>query len=721
MNTNSRRYPQNQEQSELHHLQIRQKQDLQVLAREGYQQSPRTISNKPSTRDTKPLTQNLKPAIWIVGLFVHIEFDTNIRVDLIAQLISTFDLRVRGSYVNGLRIAVNQAALALARAFKLPVKKDKSNASAFSSEVVNLNSETLSEESIAFIENFVSNRFLLHGGMWQMTVEVLNWRQAGDKRRAVREGGLGLLFCFAFAGVKEEDYVENPKVVAEVTLEEGGGEPKLVAEVKLKEKEGGEEPKVEAELELKEKDGGEEPKVVMEVVEGGEEPKVVAEVEFKEEEGGEERKVEVEEDGEEHKVEAVFEVKEEENSPEVNMARSDDFQGQESHDDVMMEAPNVDLTLGLENIEMEVEEQGVEEPKVVAEVEVKVEEGDKESKVVEVGLKEEENGEEPKLEAQFEVEEEDGEEPKVEASDDFRGQESDGDVVVEAPYVVLTLAQEIVETEEVKDGNMMDIEKSKEVKGPWLLDGKNTTGDHFLQPCNMEDDKGMDSDNKERKPEEEEEKEDEDEEEEDDGFNLTPGGHNLEGIETCQIPFSLPKQLHGQSDMEPLTYGTETHTSSSGPSILGNKRLRTDDSWGHKSSDFEMCMEQVHHWMGQARMMCVTKELACEESNMNQQIIRSELQHWDHTICRRPYREQMGKIYLLECELYVMGDVLEGYRKALKETHKAFIEYRQQFNRDMVPGRGSASQHQRKNIKWSPNPVVFTNDVMSSFGMMLKS
>ncbi|CAL5403768.1 unnamed protein product [Camellia sinensis] len=489
----------------------------------------------------KTLTQNLKPVPCAPSKTLY--FDKHERL-LFLRRFGLWDFSFTSSsiptfaYVNGFRIAVNQAALALAlaRAFKLPVKKDMSNASAFSSEVVNLNSEALSEESIAFIENFVSNSFLLHGGMWQMTVEVLNWRQAADKRRAVREGGLGWVYL-DYVFDKEEDYVENPKVVAEVTLEKGGGEPKLVAEVELKEEEGGEEPKVEAELELKEKDGGEEPKVVMEVVEGGEEPKVVAEVEFKEEEGGEERKVEVEEDGEEHKVEAVFEVKEEENGPEVNTAGSDDFQGQESHDDVMMEAPNVDLTLGLENIEMEVEEQGVEEPKVVAEVEVKVEEGDKESKVVEVGLKEEENGEEPKLEAEFEVEEEDGEEPKVEASDDFRGQESDGDVVVEAPYVVLTLAQEIVETEEVKDGNMMDIEKSKEVKGHWLLDGKNTTGDHFLQPCNMEDDKGMDSDNKERKPEEEKEKEDEDEEEEDDGFNLTPGGHNLEGIETCQIPF----------------------------------------------------------------------------------------------------------------------------------------------------------------------------------------
>ncbi|KAI8005873.1 hypothetical protein LOK49_LG07G02074 [Camellia lanceoleosa] len=373
------------------------------------------------------------------------------------------------------------------------------------------------------------------------------------------------------------------------------------------------------------------------------------------------------------------------------MVGSDDFLGQESHDDVMMEEPNVELTLGLEYIEMEVEEQGVEEPKVVAKMEVKVEEGDKGSKVVaEVGLKEEENGEEPKLEAEFEVEEEeDGEELKVEAvfevkdgedggevnmaeSDDFLD-ESDGDVVAEAPYVVLTLAQEIVETKEVNNGNMVDIEKSKEVLGHWLLAGKNTTGDHFLQPCNMEDDKGMDSDNKERKPEEEEEKEeDEDEEEEDDGFNLTPGGHNIEGVETCQIPFSLPKQLHGQSDMELLAYGTETHTNSSGPSILGNdskreidhehdishdspngsnKRLRTDDSWGHKSSDFEMCMEQ------------------------------KTLQRKD------------GEIYRLELELYVMGSVLEGYRKALKETHKAFIEYRQQcqlpeeqFYKDAGPG-----------------------------------
>ena len=53
--------------------------------------------------------------------FVHLEFDRSLRTDLLSQLIASYGDRC--SYVNGARINVSRADLA--RALKLPVKKDK--------------------------------------------------------------------------------------------------------------------------------------------------------------------------------------------------------------------------------------------------------------------------------------------------------------------------------------------------------------------------------------------------------------------------------------------------------------------------------------------------------------------------------------------------------------------------------------------------------------------
>jgi len=335
-------------------------------------------------------------------------------------------------------------------------------------------------------------------------------------------------------------------------------------------------------------------------------------------------------------------------------------------------------------------------------VDVKEEVNLGEEPVVEAGVdvKEEVNaGEEPMVEAGLEMkgEEDGGDELKMGGFDDFQGQQSEGNVMGEELNVELTLGKEVAEMEEqdedVKEGDMMDVEDSEaDEQGQWLLDGKNSAGDHFLQRCcNIEANMFTDGD-EERKPEEEEDEVDEEEEEEpeDDEFNLMSQGNTLEGItgnllqgmETTQMPFSL----------------TETHGTSGGPSIFGHgskremvheddishKRFRSDGPWSHKSSDFEMCMEEMQHWMGKARMVYQAKEHAFEDSNMNQQLLLSELQRRDDMIehLQKTKRDEIqkkdGEIFRLERELYLMGSLLDGYRKAVKETQKTFSDYRQQ-------------------------------------------
>uniref|UniRef100_A0A5B7AND1 Uncharacterized protein n=1 Tax=Davidia involucrata TaxID=16924 RepID=A0A5B7AND1_DAVIN len=515
------------------------------------------------------LSENLKPIPFIpsktldfsnhekllkrLGLwdFVHIEFDRNIRVDLVAQLIVSYDPKMRCSYVNELRVLVNRADLA--RAFKLPVKKDKSNVS--SSEAVDLDSEALSEESISFIEDFVSNWVLLHEDTWMMPSEVLNWTRSIKDGHPEKVDWAGLIWFM-----------------------------------------------VEKEL----------------------------------------------------------------------------VQGQQLED--CYYASHLQYLIKSQREELFREEP----PKLEGEVEVEVE--------VEV------------------KEEEDGGNAKMDASDDLCGQDN---AELEEYNIELTLGQDIVEKEEVKDEDnqdMMDVEECKEEgQGQWILDGKNNAGEQFLQRCNFEEGRGLDSHEEEKQ--EDEEEEEEEEEEQGDGFSVMPNGESeslegdgltgnlLQGLETTQMNFSSPGQLQGQSASR-----AETHALSGGPSIFGNgskreighehdithhslngsnKRLRTDGPWDHKSSDFGMCMEQVQHWMGKARMMYEAKEQAYGESNMNQQILLNELQRRDSVIEHlretkiEELQERDGDIFRLERELYLMGNLLEDYRKALKETRKAFSEYRQ--------------------------------------------
>nr|KYP68858.1 hypothetical protein KK1_022506 [Cajanus cajan] len=113
-----------------------------------------------------------------------------------------------------------------------------------------------------------------------------------------------------------------------------------------------------------------------------------------------------------------------------------------------------------------------------------------------------------------------------------------------------------------------------------------------------------------------------------------------------------------------------------------NKRMRSDSPWNSKQMDFESCMVQMEHLMGKARMMYMTKDQACEESTMNQQLLINELQKRDtmiehlHKAKLEEIQKRQMEVYRFEKELYMMQSLVEGYRKALKETRKAFAEYR---------------------------------------------
>ncbi|XP_054812787.1 uncharacterized protein LOC129313574 isoform X2 [Prosopis cineraria] len=265
---------------------------------------------------------------------------------------------------------------------------------------------------------------------------------------------------------------------------------------------------------------------------------------------------------------------------------------------------------------------------------------------------------------------------------------------------------------------VMDIEDLKEEQhGQWLLDRKNNVGEPFLRQCNFSDVNSLDGESKKEEEEgqeggEDEGEEDEEEEEEaeedehDGGFHLPSKCIPLEGMPSGSLmqamEFNSGIELRDNS-MGDFLSSREDAQMISGASLFNNghkrdigqdnnnshhslngsnKRLRSDSPWNAKPVDFEMCMEQIEHWIGKARMMYASKEQSCDDLNMNQQVLLNELQKRDsmidnlHKANMDESQKRQMEVYRLEKELYMMSNLLEGYRKALKETQKAFAEYR---------------------------------------------
>ncbi|KAK4255572.1 hypothetical protein QN277_008558 [Acacia crassicarpa] len=276
-----------------------------------------------------------------------------------------------------------------------------------------------------------------------------------------------------------------------------------------------------------------------------------------------------------------------------------------------------------------------------------------------------------------------------------------------------------------KDNSVvMAIDELKEEEpGQWLLDRKNNADEPFLRQCSFSDANGLDGESNKEEGEGQEGGEDEGEEEEDEeeaeedeheaGFHLSSkcvplegmsSGGLLQAIETGHMPFNNGIELRDNSIGDFLS-SREDAQMISGSSLFNNghkreidhdnsnshhslnrsnKRPRSDSPWNAKPADFEMCMEQIEHWMEKARMMYAAKEQSCEDLNMHQQLLLNEVQKRDNMIDNlhkanvdESQKRQM-EVYRLEKELYMMSNLLDGYRKALKETQKSFAEYRAQ-------------------------------------------
>ncbi|MED6108619.1 hypothetical protein PIB30_025926 [Stylosanthes scabra] len=111
------------------------------------------------------------------------------------------------------------------------------------------------------------------------------------------------------------------------------------------------------------------------------------------------------------------------------------------------------------------------------------------------------------------------------------------------------------------------------------------------------------------------------------------------------------------------------------------KKLRIDNN-NAEPVDFNGCMARMQDWMGEAAWMYATKKKSLEDSATSIQNLLNEIQNRDNTIedLRRAIADENNKgqmnVYRLQKELDMMARLLEGYRKALRETHKAFAEYR---------------------------------------------
>ncbi|KAK8556589.1 hypothetical protein V6N13_064609 [Hibiscus sabdariffa] len=548
--------------------------------------------------------------------FVHLEFDRDLRADLIAQLIATYNSQSRGSSVNGSRIRVNRADLA--RALKLPVKKDKDS---------NVGIEE-SKESVGFLEEFVSNWVLLHEDTWMMPEEVLNWTKTIKEGHFEKVDWAGMIWFMVEKELTAAPNLKNCYYASHLQcLIRSQKEELLLGK-----------PEHEA-------------------------------YDAKEEE--------------EHKIPGGSKM----SADLVN----------ESHRGSVLEEHNIELSLGGQDNLMNkdvVRKEAGEQDNLMSKDGVEKEAGGQDNLMSKDDVeKEAVVGDD--YEDAMDCEESKGDEPQLEQW------HLDGDSHMDVGGASFLRRCDLGDVDMVEEKEQ---EKREEVE----------MGNEEEMGEGEEGGKEEEQEEEHHEHEEQDEQEEEHEEQEEqhvEGFPISPKGDNLEGVhstnlleamETSDLPFTTGLHIRDNSSGEFLVSRVDAQTVPAVSSFLGNgnkreidhendishnslnlsnKRLRTDGQWD-KSSEFDICMGQMQHLMEKARMLYAAKEQAFGDSSMHQQVLLHELQRRDSVIehlQKAKFEEQQKRqmeVYRLERELYLMENLLDGYRKALKETNKAFAEYR---------------------------------------------
>lgn len=618
--------------------------------------------------------------------FAHIEFDRNLRADLIAKLIVNYTPKQRFFYVNDCRIGVNRADLG--RALKLPGKKVAGDCEG----------EKFPPEFLSFLDEFVSNWMLLHEDLWCMPTEVVNWTNLVKDGHPEKVDWAGLVWfmvekelaqgpnlkdCYYASHLqqlikvqKEELLRDDPKVDLTVEDDEDGDVKMLYYEVSLGRQRSveknvedrdvqvapmeivGDADKMEKVDDAEKMEGRDADKVekvedVVRVENGGNGcDAVIADEVCKVENvggtcnfGSAEEVCKVENVGGEHIVGSANEVHEVENVDDVHNGGSDIEDGK------------------LENVEM-------------AECVGNIENTDEHVENVDNADEHAENA--------------DNVDERVEILDNTESVEEEG-----------------------KDGDMMDFGYCKEdEQGQWFLDGKNEGGQHFLQRCSVAGAKLSMEGGRQAELGEGMKHEDVQDEGHVEGFRIMQKGpldgmsqaNLMQDFETGQLRYSSA-DLGGQPPLQLMSSRVENNVMLGGPSMFNHagkreidhehdiahhalndnhKKMRIDGSWGHhKASEFDVFMDQILHLIGKAKMAHeAEKEEAYDQGNVNQQFIAHELARKDNEImqlkCKLDEleRRRLADIHRLDRELYLMNSVINGYRSALKDTQRAFAKFR---------------------------------------------
>ncbi|KAL2926482.1 Sec-independent protein translocase protein TatA [Bienertia sinuspersici] len=268
---------------------------------------------------------------------------------------------------------------------------------------------------------------------------------------------------------------------------------------------------------------------------------------------------------------------------------------------------------------------------------------------------------------------------------------------------------------ENKDSDMMDFggdyKEEEENQGQWYLNGK-LVGHHYMQRCSVE----------EMKVSEDRRHEGVDVGEEDEhveGFKIMPknqldgmsSANLMQAFGTGQLPYSST-EIGGQSSLELMSSRADDNMMLGGPSMFnhagkreidhGNdishhglndnqKRTRVDESWDDKPHELGFCLDQILQWAEKAKIRQMADvDDTYQQASMAQHIYSQQLTQKESELVQLRYklddlqRSKQVEVDRLNRELYLMNSVVDGYRRALKQTQKTFAEYRKRIGERAV-------------------------------------
>ena len=496
--------------------------------------------------------------------FIHLDYDFELRADLLQQLVLNFDPKAGFSTVDGISIEISR--MAIAGALKLPVQQVE----------IDTPLEVRDLESIEFVEEFVMNWILLHEDAWMMPEEVLEWMGF------IREGKLhevdwaGLMWFMVNRELLQVREAGNCYYASHLDCLIEFQRPGLFEERAMVEGHG----KGEQDM-------------------------------------GYAKAIQLDDDDDDDEQDVV----------DVKMIRLDDDDDGDSDDngdrysDNDHDAFNVDDNIG--------------------------------------GLEDQNNG--------------------------------------------LQLELGKIESGEVGGVDVMNLQECKEVEPEyWPLNGRTGSGEHSLQQCNRNEicRIGFQS---ERKAEVGKE-----------NYDISMKCGPIEGfasgnwdkkfIATKNLHCNPPIYIPDHSTEEPIASRTDTCANVGNLFMFNNslkrqfehgdeidhlclnyynKRMRNDDSSDPNLQDFDFCMKQIQTWMDKARMAYVAREEACRTAKTNEQVLlktleqqESMIKHLERTKHEDNHKREV-EVYHLTRELHFMGNLVDGYKSALKKTQRLFSEYRE--------------------------------------------